>query len=339
MLQQFNIHKPIIQAPMAGVTTPKLVIACCEAGILGSIGAGYLNGDDTRAFIREVKKGTDKPFAVNLFIQEEPNIDVNVLQQARAALQPIYEELNIPDQQTVISDELYADQLQVVIDEQVPICSFTFGIPTATDIQYLKEANIYTIGTATTLQEALAVEAAGLDAVVVQGREAGGHRGSFIEPMQLISQQDLLAQVIDRVKIPVIAAGGIMTTEHVSTALENGAAAVQLGTVFLVATESEVSTVHKVAILQSKEQGTTLTKAFTGKIARGLQNDFTERLKDAVVAPYPLQHHLTLAIRKESAKQMRPEFLSLWMGENSYMAKKAPVETIVETLLKDVVLR
>lgn len=336
MLEKFNIHKPIIQAPMAGATTPKLVSACCEAGILGSIGAGYLNGEETRAFIQEVKRATNKPFAVNLFIQEQPQIDTNVLQQARMALQPIYEQLNIPAVQTVVSDELYAGQLQAVIEEQVPICSFTFGIPTASDIQRLKEAGIYTIGTATTLQEALAVEAAGLDAVVAQGKEAGGHRGSFIEPIELIPQRELLRQIIDNVTIPVIAAGGIMTAEHVQEALQAGAAAVQLGTVFLVATESEISPVHKEAILQSKESSTTLTKAFTGKIARGLANEFTEQLKEAAVAPYPLQHHLTVSIRKESAKQKRPEFLSLWMGENSFMATEAPIANIVETMLKNI---
>lgn len=336
MLEKFDIHKPIIQAPMAGATTPKLVIAACEAGILGSIGAGYLNGDETRAFIQDVKKGTNKPFAVNLFIQEQPHIDTNVLQHARMALQPIYEQLAIPAVQTVISDELYTGQLQAVIDEQVPICSFTFGIPTAVDIKRLKDAGIFTIGTATTLQEALAVEAAGLDAVVAQGKEAGGHRGSFIEPIELIGQKELLEQIIGKVNIPVIAAGGIMTAEHVQLALQAGAVAVQVGTAFLVATESDISPVHKEAILQSKAKSTTLTKAFTGKYARGLANEFTEQLKEAVVAPYPLQHHLTLAIRKESAKQKRPEFLSLWMGENSYMATEASVATIVDSLIKNI---
>ncbi|MCT6922664.1 nitronate monooxygenase [Metasolibacillus sp.] len=334
MLQQ--IQKPIIQAPMAGVTTPQLVIASCEAGILGSIGAGYLNGEETRAFIQAVKQGTDKPFSVNLFVQEEPKIDVFVLQEARVALQPIYDELNIPPVQTVISNDVYSAQLQVVIDENVPICSFTFGLPAATDIQRLKAAGIYMIGTATTLEEAKAVEAAGLDAVVLQGSEAGGHRGTFTEPLTFISLQDLLAQVIGQVQIPVIAAGGIATAHHVKEVLAQGAVAAQIGTAFLVAEESGASATYKQAILQSENDETTLTKAFTGKYARGLKNDFTERLKDAVVAPYPLQHHLTTAIRKESTAQGRPEFLSLWMGANGHLAKEAPVAEIVEALLAEV---
>lgn len=334
MLQQ--IQKPIIQAPMAGVTTPQLVIASCEAGILGSIGAGYLNGEETRAFIQAVKQGTDKPFSVNLFVQEEPKIDVFVLQEARVALQPIYDELNIPPVQTVVSDDVYSAQLQVVIDENVPICSFTFGLPAASDIQRLKAAGIYTIGTATTLEEAKAVEAAGLDAVVLQGSEAGGHRGTFTEPLTFISLQDLLAQVIGQVQIPVIAAGGIATAQHVKEVLAQGAVAAQIGTAFLVAEESGASATYKQAILQSENDETTLTKAFTGKYARGLKNDFTERLKDAVVAPYPLQHHLTTAIRKESTAQGRPEFLSLWMGANGHLAKEATVAEIVEALLAEV---
>ncbi|WPK11442.1 nitronate monooxygenase [Lysinibacillus louembei] len=334
MLQQ--IQKPIIQAPMAGVTTPQLVIASCEAGILGSIGAGYLNGEETRAFIQAVKQGTDKPFSVNLFVQEEPKIDVFVLQEARVALQPIYDELNIPPVQTVISNDVYSAQLQVVIDENVPICSFTFGLPAATDIQRLKAAGIYMIGTATTLEEAKAVEAAGLDAVVLQGSEAGGHRGTFTEPLTFISLQDLLAQVIGQVQIPVIAAGGIATAHHVKEVLAQGAVAAQIGTAFLVAEESGASATYKQAILQSENDETTLTKAFTGKYARGLKNDFTERLKDAVVAPYPLQHHLTTAIRKESTAQGRSEFLSLWMGANGHLAKEVPVAEIVEALLAEV---
>ncbi|WP_342472585.1 nitronate monooxygenase [Metasolibacillus sp. FSL H7-0170] len=336
MLQQFQINKPIIQAPMAGVTTPQLVIASCEAGILGSIGAGYLDGAATREFIQAVKKGTNKPFAVNLFVQEEPKIDVAVLQEARVALQPIYDELNIAPVQTVISKDVYSEQLQVVIDEQVPICSFTFGIPSATDIERLKAANIYIIGTATTLQEAQAVEAAGFDAVVLQGSEAGGHRGTFTEPLELISIDDILAQVIGQVTIPVILAGGIATARQVKEALAQGATAVQVGTAFLVAVESEVSSLYKQAILQSEGGATTLTKAFTGKYARGLKNDFTERLKDAIVAPYPIQHHLTTAIRKESTAQGRPEFLSLWMGANGHLAKEATVADIVEELLREV---
>lgn len=334
MLRQFGIDSQIIQAPMAGITTPKFVAACCEEGLLGSIGAGYLNGDETRRFIKQVKALTTKPFSVNLFIQEEPRIDITVLQQARDALQPIYEELGIPNTQRVVSTEVFEGQVDAVIEENIKICSFTFGLPTAETIVKMKAHGIFLIGTATTLKEALAVEKAGLDAVVIQGSEAGGHRGSFTEDSQLVTLKDLLAAAVANVKIPLIAAGGIMTAAHVESVLQAGAAAAQIGTALMTATECDASTVHKNAILQSKEKGTVLTKAFTGKYARGLQNKFTEDMEGAVVAPYPLQHYLTADIRKESAKQGRSEYLSLWMGENSYMAQTAPLAEIVKSLTK-----
>lgn len=335
MLQTtFDISYPMIQAPMAGVTTPKFVAACAEEGILGSIGAGYLDGEQTKNFIQEVKKLTKKPFAVNLFVQEEPRIDIDVLQKARMALQPFYDELGLSPVQSVTSKEVFEEQVQAVLDENVAICSFTFGIPSADVIQRLQNNNVYVIGTATTLEEAKCVEQAGMQAVVLQGREAGGHRGSFTEPMQLIDLHDLLQQVVGQISIPIIAAGGIGAKEDVNKALAAGAQAVQIGTALLVADECEISPLYKNAVLQSKEQQTTITRAFSGKPARGLVNDFTERMKDAVVAPYPLQNDLTTTIRKESAKQGKAEYLSMWMGENSYLVKQpGTVKNIIEKLL------
>lgn len=335
MLQTiFETTSPIIQAPMAGVTTPKFVAACAQEGILGSIGAGYLDGEQTKNFIQEVKKLTKKPFAVNLFVQEEPRIDIDVLQKARMALQPFYDELGLSPVQSVTSKEVFEEQVQAVLDENVAVCSFTFGIPSADVIDRLKDNNVYVIGTATTLEEAKCVEQAGMQAVVLQGGEAGGHRGSFTEPMQLIDLHDLLQQVVGQISIPIIAAGGIVTKEDVSKALAIGAQAVQIGTALLVADECEISPLYKNALLESKEQQTTITRAFSGKPARGLTNGFTERMKDAVVAPYPLQNDLTTTIRKESAKRGKGDYLSMWMGEKSYLVNQSgTVKSIIEKLL------
>lgn len=325
----FPIDKKIIQAPMAGVTTPSFVAACCEAGVLGFIGAGYLNGEQTQAQIQQTKKLTNRPFGVNLFVQEEPQINVNVLYEARMALQPIYEELNIKGTPTVTSTEVFQGQIEAVIAEKVPVVSFTFGLPEQSVMKRLRENGAYLIGTATTLEEAKAVERHGFDAVVVQGSEAGGHRGSFLEPMQLIPLRTLMSQVKPYISIPIIAAGGIMNKEHAQEMYDLGASYVQIGTALMTADECEVNDLHKQAILNSKEDETCITKAFTGKPARGLKNDFTERLKDAVVAPYPLQHHLTLKIRQISGQTNRPQYLSLWMGENSFLAQVASVKQII----------
>ena len=333
MISKLQLPKPIIQAPMAGITTPKFVAACCEAGALGSIGAGYLNGEETQKFIQAVKALTDKPFSVNLFIQDEPRIDIGVLQDARAALQPIYEDLGIPNTQRVISTEVFEGQIQAVLDEGVEIVSFTFGLPPVEVIERLKAKGVFLIGTATTVEEAIAVQQAGFDAVVVQGSEAGGHRGSFTQDIVLVPTAELVKAAKEVIAIPIIAAGGIMNKQHADQMFSLGADFVQVGTALMTAFECEASQTHKQAILTSEEQSTTLSKAFTGKFARGIKNKFTEELKDAKVAPYPIQHYLTLHIRKESANQNKPEYLSLWMGENGYLAREASVQDIIDSLL------
>ncbi|MEK5080884.1 nitronate monooxygenase [Solibacillus sp. FSL W7-1436] len=333
MVANLPIDKPIVQAPMAGITTPEFVAACCETGVLGSIGAGYLNGEDTKQFIQEVKALTAKPFSVNLFVPEQPKADAQFLQYAREALQPICDELNISLPAAIPTSDVFQDQVQAILEEDVKIVSFTFGLPDVATLSVLKQKGIYLIGTATSVEEAIAVEQAGLDAVVVQGKEAGGHRGSFIQPMSLHSTADLLKAAKENVSIPVIAAGGIMTKPQVTELLAIGASYVQIGTALLTATECAAPQLHKEAILTSGQHATTLTKAFTGKYARGLKNKFTEQLKEATTAPYPVQHYLTQPVRKESALQNNREYMSLWMGENSYLAKEASVKEIIETLL------
>ncbi|MER1988755.1 MAG: nitronate monooxygenase [Solibacillus isronensis] len=333
MMAKLSIDKPIVQAPMAGITTPEFVAACCETGVLGSIGAGYLNGAETKQFIQGVKALTAKPFSVNLFVPEQPKTDPQLLQDAREALQPICNELNINIPAAIPTSEVFQDQVQAILEEDVMIVSFTFGLPDNETLSTLKQKGVYLIGTATSVEEAIAVEHAGLDAVVVQGKEAGGHRGSFIDPMALHSTADLLKAAKENVSIPVIAAGGIMTKSQVTDMLALGASYVQIGTALLTATECAAPKLHKEAILTSGIHATTLTKAFTGKYARGLKNKFTEQLKEATTAPYPVQHYLTQPIRKESARQNNREYMSLWMGENSYLAKEASVKEIIETLL------
>ena len=269
-----QMKHPIIQAPMAGVTTPEFVAACAEAGVLGSIGAGYLSAADTRKFIREVKALTEKPFSVNLFIPESTESNEKQLEEAYHALEPIRNELGISSEIPKRSITEFDDQVQVLIEENIKICSFTFGLPDEKTVQLLKENGVYLIGTATTVQEAKLAEQAEMDAVVVQGSEAGGHRGSFHGELTLTPLNELLIDCVNAVEIPVIAAGGIANKEMLETALSAGAQAVQIGTALLAANESGAHPIHKQAILHSNEGCTTLTTAFSGKTARGIKNRF-----------------------------------------------------------------
>ena len=193
---------PIIQAPMAGVTTPEFVETCAEAGVLGAIGAGYLSADDTRKFIREVKALTEEPFAVNLFIPEliEPN--EKQLEDAFNALEPIRHELGISSEIPKLLTTEFDEQVQVLIEEKIKICSFTFGLPEEETVQLMKSHGIFLIGTATTVEEAKLAEQRGMDAVVVQGSEAGGHRGSFHGELTLIPLNELLVDCVKASRHP-----------------------------------------------------------------------------------------------------------------------------------------
>jgi nitronate monooxygenase len=219
MTKLLKIKYPIIQAPMAGgVTTSKLVAEVSNSGGLGMIGAGYMTPVQLREQVREIKELTSNPFGVNLFVPNEFQVTENEIQSSIQFLNPIRQQLNLHSKdQFEISHfndvfEKFVEQIKVLMEEKVPICSFTFGIPSAEVIAELKQSNIFLMGTATTVTEAVENEKAGMDIVVAQGSEAGGHRGNFINSSQesLIGLMSLIPQVVDNVSIPVVVAGGIM---------------------------------------------------------------------------------------------------------------------------------
>lgn len=252
--QDLNIKYPIVQAGMAGgITTPELVAAVSNSGGLGSLGAGYMSSEQTRESIRKVKQLTDKPFGVNLFIPETPDVSEDELKKANEWLRPFRGKLGISEKLEVKKPTatLFEQQMEIIMEERVPVCSFTFGVPSKETVQQLKTGNIMVIGTATTVKEAIANEENGVDMVVVQGSEAGGHRGTFMGSFEeaMIGTMALVPQTVDHVNIPVIAAGGIMDGRGVLAALILGAQAVQMGTAFVTSIESGAKEQHKEAIL------------------------------------------------------------------------------------------
>ena len=333
LLQLLGIKHPIIQAPMAGVTTPEFVAASADAGILGSIGAGYLSAEKTREYIREVKELTNASFAVNLFIPEQVEVNENQLGKAIEALQPIGQELGIALTDVAFAESEFDAQIQVLIAEGVKICSFTFGLPDQKTVRLLKENNVFLIGTGTTVEEARLAEKAGMDAVVAQGSEAGGHRGSFFGQLTFIPLNELLPDMVKSVSIPVIAAGGIANKNHMENALSAGAQVVQIGTALLASDESGAHVLHKKAILYADEGCTEYTTAFSGKTARGIRNRFMREMKTADIASYPYQNDLTKEIRKEAAKQEKSDFMSLWAGENVHLTTGGKLNEIVNRII------
>lgn len=339
-----QIQYPIIQAPMAGgVTTSTLVAEVSNNGGLGMIGAGYLNAEQTRELIREVKQLTSNHFGINLFVPNEFTLSNTNIETANHLLRPFREHLNIhneeglklPDYQSI--NQSFIEQIQVVIEEQVPICSFTFGLPASDVVSELKKHHIVVIGTATTVKEAIEVEKIGMDIVVAQGSEAGGHRGNFLNNFQdsQIGLMSLIPQVVDNVKIPVIAAGGIMDKRGLKASLCLGAKAVQMGTAFLTCQESGAHKLHKDAIQKASEDQIVLTRAFSGKWARGINNTFISEMQthECDILDYPIQNTLTQAIRKSSAAQNKEEFMSLWSGQSPRLAKNQTVKDLMISLV------
>jgi nitronate monooxygenase len=346
MTQLLKIEYPVIQAPMAGgITTSKLVAEVSNAGGLGMIGAGYMTPSQIREQIKEIKPLTSKPFGINLFVPNEFTYTENEVKSAIEKLQPIHDQLHINEEINIKIPtcdqvmETFNEQIKVVIEERVPVCSFTLGIPSKEIISELKMNGIILIGTATTVEEAIEVQKSGMDMVVVQGSEAGGHRGNFLSQSQdsLIGLMSLIPQVVDEVSMPVIAAGGIMDGRGLMASLCLGAMGVQMGTAFLTCIESGAHPIYKEAIMHAKEDQIVLTRAFSGKFARGIKNKFIKEMEkhENSLPDFPVQNALTQPIRKASSSQQNPEYLSLWSGQSPRLAKNQTVKMLFQTILSE----
>lgn len=344
MTELLKIEYPIIQAPMAGgITTSKLVAEVSNSGGLGMIGAGYMTPFQIREQIQEIKQLTSKPFGINLFVPNDFNVIEDQVKLSNKCLNSIRQQLNLQEKDSFEIPnfnevfEIFIEQIKVVMEENVPICSFTFGIPPKEVIAELKQANIILMGTATTVREAVENELAGMDIVVVQGSEAGGHRGNFIDGNQesLVGLMSLIPQVVDNVNIPVISAGGIMDGRGLIASICLGAKGVQMGTAFLTCIESGAHKVHKEAIINANEDSTILTRSFSGKWARGIKNIFILEMEknERFLPSFPVQNTLTQDIRKSSAADNNQDYMSLWSGQSPRLAKNQTVETLIKSII------
>ena len=336
----FRIEFPIIQAGMAGgPATAKLAAAVSEAGGLGTLGAAYLEPEVLRGEIAEVKAGTRKPFAVNIFASKEKD-DFSRLEEVQQALAPFRKELKINEPNISSSADWSRQQFEVCLEMAVPVISTAFGLLEVEQMQAAKAAGIKIIAMATTVEEAKMAEQSGVDAVVAQGSEAGGHRGTFSLENHpdgaQIGTMSLVPQIVDAINIPVIAAGGIADGRGLAAALALGASAVQLGTRFLIAEEAGTHSAYQQKIIESTEDQTTITKSFSGRPARAIQNRFIKEFEETgtKALPFPSHNTVTRDIRTAAARQGNSEFLSLWAGQSlRLMDKKMPAAQMMQEIL------
>lgn len=340
LTRRLGLRHPIIQAPLAGGgDTPDLVSAVAEAGALGFIGATYLTPAQIADVSAAVRQRTSRPFGINLFApQPQVAVPAHQVTSMMDRLAPFYRELGVPqpDKPSVPADA-FDEQLAAALDSGASVFSFTLGIFPPSAIAAIRRRNMFVIGTATTVDEARELEAIGVDAVVVQGSEAGGHRATFRGSFEAgaVGTMALVPQVVDAVSVPVIASGGIMDGRGIAAALVLGASAVQMGTAFLTCDEAGIPGVYKDAILGAREDQTRLTTAFSGRPARGIVNRFMDAfatVTSAEIPPFPLQNALTGPLRRAAAKQGRPEFLSLWAGQGSRLARRQSAEALIARL-------
>jgi nitronate monooxygenase len=338
IMRRFGLRHPIIQAPLAGGgDTPALVSAVGEAGALGFIGAAYLTPAQIGDSARAVRERTSRPFGISLFAPQPAPAAPPDTQRALVRVAPYFAELGLdPPGPPAVAPDTFAEQFKVALDSGAAAFSFTFGILPPEAIAAIKGRGMFLLGTATTVDEAVALERAGVEAVVLQGSEAGGHRGTFSGDFQagLVGLVALVPQVVDAVRVPVIASGGIMDGRGIAAALALGAAAVQMGTAFLTCDEAGVPEAYKQAILGAREDGTRLTRAFSGRPARGIVNRFMTEVEgdSPAILPFPLQNALTRPLRAAAAKLERAEFLSLWAGQGVRLARRQPAAELVARL-------
>jgi len=325
-----------------GATTPALVSAVSDAGGLGFIGAAYLTPEQILEQGRSVRSRTARPFGINLFAPVPAAPAPADVEPALEALAPYHAELGLPAPAIPTrAIHSFDEQIAAAAESGAAVFSFTFGLLPDAAMRAVRSRGMLVVGTATTVDEAVALERSGVDAVVAQGSEAGAHRGTFgSTPFEaaLIGTMALVPQVVDAIRVPVIASGGIMDGRGIAAAFALGAAAVQMGTAFLLADESGIPAAYKDAIARARETDTRVTRAFSGRAARGIANRFMDELDARGAAAnlgYPMQNALTRTLRSEAAKQNRAEFLSLWAGQGLRLARRAPAASIVRRLVAE----
>lgn len=344
LCQTLNVAYPLIQAPMAGVSTPELAAAVSNSGALGSIGIGASTPEQAEKMIRKTRDLTSGPINVNVFCHAPAQRNLSLEQAWIARFQAVFDryEAAIPAELSEIYQTFPQNQamLDVLLETAPAAVSFHFGLPSAAFVQRLKRRGIITLATATSPREAKAIEEAGIDLIVAQGIEAGGHRGIFNPEGddQQLSTFTLVQAVQQVSRLPVIAAGGIMNGAGIAAMLKLGVAGVQLGTAFILCPESAANQAYRQALKSDHASSTVMTSAISGRPARCITNDFCRLVRDVsynTIPPYPLTYALGKALAAAAAAKGAYGFGAQWAGQGAPLAREMPAAALVKTLVAE----
>jgi nitronate monooxygenase len=341
LLDLFDIEHPILQAPMAGASTPQMAIAVSEAGGLGGIASAMSTPAALRAELQLAQQSTGRSLNVNFFVHQEAVFDAAREAGWRRRLEAYYLEFGLtPDagKDAPTRSPFTQALCDIVIEYKPKVVSFHFGLPDAAMVRRLRDARILVISSATTAEEARWLEGQGCDAVIAQGNEAGGHRGMFLtdDIARQAGTMALVPQVVDAVKVPVIAAGGIGDGRGIAAALALGAAGVQIGTAFLLAPEAKTSALQRAALKQANDNSTTLTNVFTGRPARGIVNRYVREVgpMSPDTPQFPLALGASAPLRSAAEAKGSGDFTPLWSGQAPTFAREMPTAALMTRFVK-----
>ncbi|WP_334126245.1 nitronate monooxygenase [Empedobacter brevis] len=346
LTQLLGIDLPIVQGPFGGkISAVELTSIVSNSGGLGSYGCQPFYANEIVDISKDIRKNTDQPFNLNLWVKDQDDhvedFDEKAFQEVIQIFQPYFDEAGVELPLFPLPESpSFENQIEAIFAIKPTVFSFVYGIPSSDILEKCRQLNIKTVGTATTLDEAIAIENAGVDAVVATGFDAGGHRVSFLEDPEesLIGTFSLIPQVADHVKIPIIAAGGIADARGVKASFVLGADAVQIGTAFLATRESGTSDIHREKLFSKEARYTTLTKAFTGRLSRGIKNRLTEELKafQNQFAPYPLQGKIVGKLGAYPANtESNPELKSFWSGQAAPILRYHHAKKLIESIVNE----
>jgi nitronate monooxygenase len=342
---RLGVTYPIIQGPLGGLASQRLTAAVSNYGGLGSFGAHGLTPSAIKDVIAELRAMTDKPFAINLWVSMDDDgaktSDEAAFERSLKTIAPLIESLGgTRPAYTKYAPMQFEAQARVLIDANVPAFSFIFGIPPKEILDECRAKGIVIMGAATTPDEAIALQKADVDVIVGSGFEAGGHRGSFLRSSEdsLTGTFALVPQIVDRVSVPVVAAGGIADARGIVAAFALGAEGVQIGTAFLACEESGASALHRETVLGGDGVRTALTRGFTGRLGRGVKNQLLDALNaaDAEILPYPLQRFLVRNLSSAAESAGRRELIPMWAGQGANLTRYTKATELLDALVAGV---